>query len=129
MKKSECTFLLRSKLARKTTSPSSILLLQQAQKTKTLLLTPLLLVRHNLETTIIQLILGLLLFRHRTRILLGNFTPTTSLRGTGSGTGRFSSIDQSLVGELASADELFGEVARVDCVGDAVDGFGHDFEF
>ena len=95
---------------------------------ETLLLTTLLLGRHDLETAIVQLILGLL-FGHRSSILLGDFAPASGLGSCGGRAGRLGGVDQSLVGELASADELFGKVARVNGVRDAVDGFGDNLEF
>ena len=95
---------------------------------ETLLLTTLLLGRHDLETAIVQLILGLLLAGHRRSILLGDFAPASGLGSCGSGAGRLGGVHQTLVGELASADEFFGEMARVDGVGDAVHGFGDNLE-
>jgi hypothetical protein len=96
-----------------TTSTSSILLLQQVQVIETLLLTTLLLGRHHLETAIVQFILGLLL-GHRS-VLLGNLAPASCLASSGR-TGRLGGINQSLVSELAPADEFFGKVARIDSV-------------
>ena len=93
---------------------------------ETLLLTTLLLGRHNLEAAIVQFILGLLL-GHRS-VLLGNLAPATTLRCEAGRTGRLG-VDQSLVSKLASADEFFGKVARVNGVRDAVDGFGDNLEF
>lgn len=92
---------------------------------ETLFLTTLLLGRHNLETAIVQLILGLLLGYRG--VLLGNLTPTSSLASSGRA-GRLGGINQSLVSKLASTDEFFGKVARVDGVGDAVYGFGDNLE-
>jgi hypothetical protein len=103
------------------------LLVQQVQVIETLLLSTLLLGRHDLETAIVQLILGLLL-GHR-GILLGDFAPASRLGSCGGGrAGGLGTIHQSLVGELASADEFFGKVARVDRVRDAVHGFGDNLQ-
>lgn len=94
---------------------------------ETLLLTTLLLGRHDLETAIVQIILGFLL-GHRS-VLLGNLAPASSLRrGSCRRAGGLGRVHETLVGELAPADEFLGKVARVDGVGDAVHGFGDDLE-
>jgi hypothetical protein len=97
------------------------------------LLTPLLLIRHNLETSTPKLILAssstLLLSTNTstsTSILLCNLTPSTNTSTT-SRTSRL--LKKSLVGHLASADEFLGKAARVDCLADRMHGFGYNVQF
>jgi hypothetical protein len=93
----------------------------------TLLLTTLLLGRNDPEVTVGGILLGRLRLG---RSLLSDLTPATRsrIRGT-TALGRGGSVDEALVGESLAADELLGEVARVDGAAAAVNGFGDELGF
>jgi hypothetical protein len=93
----------------------------------TLLLATLLLRRNDPEVAIGGVLLGRLRLG---RSLFGDLAPATRsrIRGT-TALGRGGSVDEALVGESLAADELLGEVARVDGAAAAVDGFGDKLGF
>jgi hypothetical protein len=95
--------------------------------TNYLLLTTLLLARHDPKVAIGRVLLRRLNLR---RSLLRNLAPATRSRISGTtALGRGGSVDEALVGKSLAADELLGEVARVDGAAAAVDGFGDELGF
>ena len=93
---------------------------------ETLLLTALLLRRDNPEVAIRRILLGRLGLR---RAFLRDLAPATGRRISGTtALGWGGSVDEALVGEALAADELVGEVARVDGGAAAVHGFGNELD-
>ena len=92
-----------------------------------LLLSALFLRRHNPEVTVGRILLGSL---RLSGTLLRDLAPTTRSRISGTtALGRGGSVDEALVRKPLAADELLGEVARIDGRAAAVDGFGDELGF
>ena len=90
------------------------------QRIETILPLGLLLGGDNFEVARVERLLRLLLLDSAGAALLGDLRPTTTC---GLVLGRRSSVafvDDALIGELAAAEELFSEVARVERVGGGV---------
>ena len=122
----------RYRLAPTITTTTSLTLLPIPQNPKTpsslplptvLPLPTLLLRRHDAEIPI-----TLILRRFLGGTLLGDLAPAAGLVDASvvraGALGRRGSVDQAFVGEFLATDEFFGEVARVDGAGGAVDGLG-----
>lgn len=92
-----------------------------------LLLSTLLLRRNNPEVAVGRILLGSL---RLSGTLLRNLAPTTRSRISGTtALGRGGSVDEALVRKPLAADELLGEVARIDGRAAAVDGFSNELGF
>lgn len=99
------------------------LVVELLQRIETILPLGLLLGGDDLEVARVERLLHLLLLDSASATLLSDFRPATTC---GLVLGRRSSVafvDDALVGELAAAEELFSEMARVERVGGRVHGF------